>query len=431
MDAGDERIQAAARMEPIIGEDLPCRGCGYNLKGLVASGKCPECGRPIRKRRKVKQGDCMMTAAPKAWLNVYSMGMTVAFLAWPAMIGATIVRCMSGSREVAFFGLVAGCAWWVGVVIATRPRPEMPDMVTTPAREWFWRRVLARVLSAAIGVPLGVLLVTSEGATPPSGMSERQLWILGDLGFLAAAGGFAAFAFYMFELAHWAGDWQASTKWRAAGAGVILSTILVVIGRNAELASGITGNLTALAGGALFFVLFLTFVGVPAVYALWALLQQRESASWAIANHDAAAEKVARDRTKLERERAESLAAGPADIVPHVELPNVADSKKLRYNPKTMVPGPAPKRVKFTDPALGGDPDIDKPYGLDPEGTAAPAPKPGKVATTHRNPGLLYNPKTMTPGPAPKRVTNFNLSDDPGDEQAFDLAPEPEPDKPA
>ena len=32
-----------------IGQDLECSGCGHNLRGLDAGGKCPECGRPVRK----------------------------------------------------------------------------------------------------------------------------------------------------------------------------------------------------------------------------------------------------------------------------------------------------------------------------------------------------------------------------------------------
>lgn len=28
-------------------EDLPCTGCGYNLKGLTVTGVCPECGREV------------------------------------------------------------------------------------------------------------------------------------------------------------------------------------------------------------------------------------------------------------------------------------------------------------------------------------------------------------------------------------------------
>ena len=30
-----------------VQEDLPCVYCGYNLRGLALSGKCPECGGSI------------------------------------------------------------------------------------------------------------------------------------------------------------------------------------------------------------------------------------------------------------------------------------------------------------------------------------------------------------------------------------------------
>jgi len=32
----------------IIDRDLPCARCGYNLRGLAISGRCPECGTPVR-----------------------------------------------------------------------------------------------------------------------------------------------------------------------------------------------------------------------------------------------------------------------------------------------------------------------------------------------------------------------------------------------
>src|SRR5688572_20136567 len=31
-----------------IAEDVLCRACGYNLRGLFTGGKCPECGRVIQ-----------------------------------------------------------------------------------------------------------------------------------------------------------------------------------------------------------------------------------------------------------------------------------------------------------------------------------------------------------------------------------------------
>lgn len=31
-----------------LGQDLPCTGCGHNLRGVAANARCPECGMPVR-----------------------------------------------------------------------------------------------------------------------------------------------------------------------------------------------------------------------------------------------------------------------------------------------------------------------------------------------------------------------------------------------
>ena len=35
-------------LSDVIGDDLPCWKCAYNLRGLLFDGRCPECGEPIR-----------------------------------------------------------------------------------------------------------------------------------------------------------------------------------------------------------------------------------------------------------------------------------------------------------------------------------------------------------------------------------------------
>lgn len=32
---------------PLISQDCPCPGCGYNVRGLTPQDSCPECHRPV------------------------------------------------------------------------------------------------------------------------------------------------------------------------------------------------------------------------------------------------------------------------------------------------------------------------------------------------------------------------------------------------
>jgi hypothetical protein len=38
-------------MQPVVtgnvDADIPCRKCGYNLRGLAVDGRCPECATPV------------------------------------------------------------------------------------------------------------------------------------------------------------------------------------------------------------------------------------------------------------------------------------------------------------------------------------------------------------------------------------------------
>ena len=46
-------------------EDLLCNHCGYNLRGLLSEGRCPECGTEVARSLR---GDLLVAADP-AWLE--------------------------------------------------------------------------------------------------------------------------------------------------------------------------------------------------------------------------------------------------------------------------------------------------------------------------------------------------------------------------
>ena len=55
----------------LIGDDIPCISCSYNLRGLMSDGTCPECGESVA--RSVK-GDYLMYCDPR-WVGNLATGM--------------------------------------------------------------------------------------------------------------------------------------------------------------------------------------------------------------------------------------------------------------------------------------------------------------------------------------------------------------------
>ena len=61
---GDSAGFGEARPVEVVREDIACRRCGYNLRGLGEGGQCPECGAPVTMSI---QGDLLRYADPR-WL---------------------------------------------------------------------------------------------------------------------------------------------------------------------------------------------------------------------------------------------------------------------------------------------------------------------------------------------------------------------------
>lgn len=59
------------RIDEPFESDLPCRSCGYNLRGLVPSGRCPECGTAIGFSL---HGDLLKYSDPN-WVETLAGGM--------------------------------------------------------------------------------------------------------------------------------------------------------------------------------------------------------------------------------------------------------------------------------------------------------------------------------------------------------------------
>jgi hypothetical protein len=115
--------EARVTVDSVIMEPRPCRHCGYDLKGLRVGGKCPECGEPIRARKKSfgpREGT--MSDAPPAYVKRVGLGFT--------LMSVGIILSLVGVPLGCFvpYGLLGaillGSLFWIaGAWIITGPRP--------------------------------------------------------------------------------------------------------------------------------------------------------------------------------------------------------------------------------------------------------------------------------------------------------------------
>jgi hypothetical protein len=109
-------------------EDVPCRRCGYNLRGLHHESRCPECGTPIGLS---VQGDLLRFADPR-WVETLArggrlimLGLTLTILF--SLCGGGAAGGFSVTTTVLVLSLLAMAAnvlTYVGAWIITTPDPS-------------------------------------------------------------------------------------------------------------------------------------------------------------------------------------------------------------------------------------------------------------------------------------------------------------------
>ncbi|MCG3125283.1 MAG: hypothetical protein CHACPFDD_00100 [Phycisphaerae bacterium] len=94
-----------------INQDITCKKCGYNLRGLRENGLCPECATPVGRS---VTGDLLRFADP-AWVGRVAFGLNLIVLGIviTILLGCTggVLAAMSGSA------LLSQIAGYVGIVI--------------------------------------------------------------------------------------------------------------------------------------------------------------------------------------------------------------------------------------------------------------------------------------------------------------------------
>jgi hypothetical protein len=300
-----------------VSEDRECAGCGYNLKGLKTNANCPECGRPISKRRRGSALSDNLVHAPMSWLLGFKAGALLLLFSGAAFIGVQLLGAFARRNVPELVTAVevgSTTVWWIGVLLVTRPRPVTPSTVIDPREEWFYYRLCSRLTQACWPVLVGVSVLivrmvataaAASAAAPPTvaGPPDWLYWIAGVVAF-AAAGGLVFLCIYLSNLCYWAADTTLGMNFRACAWTVtaaavtgLLLTLRIVFG--AALAGPGTGFGSMITWPILVGAGF--FITVASGHLLWCLWRLQNLAAWAVIHHVTAEGKDDRMKERAER----------------------------------------------------------------------------------------------------------------------------------
>lgn len=159
-----------------IGADRLCPGCGYNLRGLMMGGNCPECGRGIQVNEVSRD---MLVAGDIAQRRLLAIGLALLALSPLAAAAWRIAYPLAcslipGPQDVWLYVAgagVCGATWSVGVWMVTSRRigSQHPRLA--------WLRLVARV-TQLLWAPAYAAWVVSEIFYPFAGINPAiQLFI--------------------------------------------------------------------------------------------------------------------------------------------------------------------------------------------------------------------------------------------------------------
>lgn len=162
------------------GRDAPCLNCGYNLRGLMPDGSCPECGMAIMRSL---QG-ARLRFSDEAYLRALHLGASaivyVSLGEVVGIVGMLVIAVILGGVDPALLAgvfllaqMLRAAGWWA----FTTPDPAL----TSNARGDRVRRALrvAAVTAAAASVPIftHTTLVNWGLAAPLAWLALLAAWI--------------------------------------------------------------------------------------------------------------------------------------------------------------------------------------------------------------------------------------------------------------
>ncbi len=292
-----------------VTKDRPCQNCGYNLRGLEAGGRCPECGTPISARRPHDRLTDGLVDAPMWYIKqiALAMGMMAAvvigvILTWLAFW----LSLLPGIVMLAAMTLLAGL-WFAASWLATTRRPIEDHTTPDPILDHDRLRTASR-WSQVAGLLVFALIWTALIT------NLRLFGVLGGLASIGVLFGLVPLGVYLSALADWSGDTGVGGRLRAAvwciavcGSLLIFFSGLGMIGLSFGFLAPVLVPILSL----------IVMVGVGLFG--WSVIQLSIGAAWAIQNSIEAEQRRLRLEEKRRRraqqaaEQAERAAAAMAE----------------------------------------------------------------------------------------------------------------------
>ena len=298
----------------MIGPGVLCTKCDYPLEGLFENSRCPECGTPIRrKRRPGVQARDNLTDAPVLYLqNLHRAVLAMALLGVAnglVQAGSIFIR----HPVVAWMLFGCGAAWAAVVFIPTGRRPFQSEMRVNPAKEKLRVRQAARFSQLAWPMR-GLCMVAMLEAESRNAAAAGALRVAaGALQFVGVLG-FAPLCIWLAHLADWAQDTGLAGRLRVSavlvGIGGVLLTLSLMALALAN-GTGFAAPLSIVAGLAL-----LAYEGGLVVFVV-SQLQFARMVGWAVRNARAT---IVRDQRVLERKARRTFSGDVAAGTPLAEM---------------------------------------------------------------------------------------------------------------
>ncbi|GAB5495743.1 MAG: hypothetical protein Phyf2KO_08230 [Phycisphaerales bacterium] len=294
----------------LVNDDRTCRQCDYPLKGLPKSGKCPECGTPIpRKRGRLPSGD-NLTDAPAKYLRKlsFSLGL-LAISAVLIGLGLSMVRMSSSWQGPAMFLLASGM--WIGSVFLVTVKRPLQDATVRDRTldDGKWLSIVR--MTQFVWVVAAVLAILQYAAIQQSWKALGFLYVSHVVFVIISFVSSVPVLAYLTSLAEWAGDHGLASRLRGSAWGIVVGGVVGGVCIAVAPLMGVIKGFVWIVG-AILFVVFLLSVAVAFI----SVVQIAGTAMQAIATNAAAEARNIRVAQRKEQEMKETIDRQQAAVAP-------------------------------------------------------------------------------------------------------------------